>query len=517
MLPRRQVNYNHDIKTRMRSPLLSFFLPPMIPFILLLVPIVAAVAVPDANPLHFPLVRRQDPNPDLDYWAHAADSLRRKYGVNTPQRRQSTSAIPLTNQHRDASYLGTITVGTPPQAFQVILDTGSADLWVASTNCTTTCLPETPLYDGSRSSTFRTTGGAAGDVGILYGSGEVSGRLSSDNVGMGSFSVSSQVFIAVDTTSDGLLDGPVSGIMGFGFRTIASTRATPMWETLYNNNQLSSPLFSFWVKRLSNNPTATDLEPGGMLTLGGTNSSLYSGDIEFINMPSDVPPSFWLLTMTGFSINGQQISITRSTALSAIDTGTTLIGGPTADVNRIWRAVPQAQALSGVNAGYFAIPCSLEFTVTIAFGGKSWPISSDDMKLRTNNPNICIGSIFDLSLGSNAGGGGRGNPQWVVGDSFLKNVYSVYRANPPSVGFAQLSSLAGGSGPPASSSPSSTVIETTSTRLRAGASAVITGTPTSSDVTASSSGSRGSWKNRDMRCIVVGVVTSLVAGYLAIA
>ena len=41
------------------------------------------------------------------------------------------------------------------------------------------------------------------------------------------------------------------------------------------------------------------------------------------------------------------------------------------------------------------------------------------MKLRTNNPNVCVGSIFDLSLGSSAGGGGRGNPQWVVGDSFL--------------------------------------------------------------------------------------------------
>ena len=27
-----------------------------------------------------------------------------------------------------------------------------------------------------------------------------------------------------------------------------------------------------------------------------------------------------------------------------------------------------------------------------------------------------------------------------------KNVYSVYRATPPSIGFAQLSSLAGGSG-----------------------------------------------------------------------
>jgi cathepsin D len=290
--------------------------------------------------------------------------------------------------------------------------------------------------------------------------------------------------VAVDTTSDGLLDGPVSGIMGLGFQTIASTRATPMWEALLNDNKFSSPLFSFWITRFGNNPAATDLEPGGVMTLGGTNSSLFTGDIEFVNMPSNIPSSFWLLSMTSFTMNGQQISITPSTALSAIDTGTTLIGGPTADVRRIWAAVPEARPLSGANAGYFAIPCSLQLNVTIAFGGKSWPINSDDMKLRTNTANVCIGSIFDLSQGSSAGGGGRGNPQWVVGDSFLKNVYSVYRATPPSVGFAQLSSIAGGSGTPSGGGASST----------------------------QSSGS-SSLRNRYP---ILAIVTSLVAGYLAL-
>lgn len=43
----------------------------------------------------------------------------------------------------------------------------------------------------------------------------------------------------------------------------------------------------------------------------------------------------------------------------------------------------------------------------------------------------CVGSIFVYS-GSSSG------PGWIVGDTFLKNVYSVFRANPPSVGFAAL-------------------------------------------------------------------------------
>lgn len=37
---------------------------------------------------------------------------------------------------------------------------------------------------------------------------------------------------------------------------------------------------------------------------------------------------------------------------------------------------------------------------------------------------------------------GDGAPDWIVGDTFLKNVMSVYRYSPASVGFAALSSTA---------------------------------------------------------------------------
>ncbi len=52
-------------------------------------------------------------------------------------------------------------------------------------------------------------------------------------------------------------------------------------------------------------------------------------------------------------VNGQSISVrTGSAALSAIDTGTTLIGGPSDDVAAIWAAVPGA-TLSTANPGFY--------------------------------------------------------------------------------------------------------------------------------------------------------------------
>jgi cathepsin D len=105
--------------------------------------------------------------------------------------------------------------------------------------------------------------------------------------------------VNVQQTTSQLLDGSVAGILGLAFQSLASTKALPFWQALQNNNQLSSPEMSFWLTRFVNDNQAKNEEPGGVLTLGGTNSSLFKGDIQFLNMPSSTTPSFWLLEMSG--------------------------------------------------------------------------------------------------------------------------------------------------------------------------------------------------------------------------
>lgn len=101
--------------------------------------------------------------------------------------------------------------------------------------------------------------------------------------------------VAADTLSSGLLSGSLGGIMGLGFQTIASTGAKPFWQTLADGNQLSSPEMSFFITRFRGNASATTLEPGGTFTLGGVDTSLFSGSIEFLNLASTA--SFWLLNL----------------------------------------------------------------------------------------------------------------------------------------------------------------------------------------------------------------------------
>ncbi|KAK0225389.1 aspartyl protease [Armillaria fumosa] len=421
-----------------------------------------------AEPIHVS-IRNNGPR-QVDY-AAAADALRAKYGyfpASQSRKRQSTAGIadcPF-SKNTDASYFATVSIGTPAQSFDVILDTGSSDLWVADASCLS-CSSSTPLFDTQSSSTLKTASGSNSETTIRYGSGAVAGTLSADTVSMGGFNVTQQTFLAVDQTTSSLLSGSVSGIMGLAFEQIASTQATPFWQALVNGNQLTSPEMSFWLARHRGETNVQPEESGGVFTLGGTNSSLFTGDIEFVNMPVSTP-SFWLLELQGklplirvsaLTVQGKSVALTTSgtTALSAIDTGTTLIGGPSDDVAAIWAQVSGAQQARG-QQGLYTFPCNTNVDVTMSFGGKSWPINSQDMNLGpvTAGSNMCLGGIFDLTAGSNIPEG-TGNPGWVVGATFLKNVYSVFRdSNPPAIGFAQLSSAAGGSGTPGAAPSGST-------------------------------------------------------------
>lgn len=175
--------------------------------------------------------------------------------------------------------------------------------------------------------------------------------------------------VAVDDLSSGLIDGELSGIMGLAFVGIANSQALPFWQALVNNNQLTNPEFSFYITRFDNTPNAKTEEPGGVLTFGGTNSSLFQGDIDFQPFTLSGAGTFWLQTVSGayahvvesiiiqtcssgVIVNGNTVN-TGTGNSAAIDTGTTLIGAPTAAVNAIWGAVNGAVPLSGNMSGFY--------------------------------------------------------------------------------------------------------------------------------------------------------------------
>lgn len=385
---------------------------------------------------------------DWGAWAkHHKEVLEAKYGGGSSQQQKRGSGTNLlVNQGADSSYFGTIAIGTPPVAFDVVLDTGSADLWVADTSCVTGCTG-VPTFNPSSSSTFTNQ---SSSFQITYGSGQAAGSLGSDLVQMAGFSVSNQVFGVCDVVSDGLLTSPVSGLLGLAFETIATSKATPFWQTLVAQGAWDAPVMGFYLTRFNNVTSVQSLEPGGSFIMGSTDTSLYTGNIDFVDLP--VTGSYWILPLSTLTVQGTSISIASgSSSYAAIDTGTTLVGGPSDVIAEIYAQIPGSQAGSGNYQGYYTYPCDTSVQVSVSFGnGSSWSISPSDFQLSKLTQNTCLGAFFQLSTGSSA-------PNWIFGDTFLKNVYSVFRYNPASVGFAQLSSTAIKQNGVAGSLPSATI------------------------------------------------------------
>ena len=187
------------------------------------------------------------------------------------------TSVPITN-FMDAQYYGEVEIGTPPQKFQVVFDTGSSNLWVPSANCKLFSLPchLHNQYDASKSSTYAKNGT---DFAIRYGSGSLTGYLSSDTVTFGGLPIDAQTFTEA-TMEPGLafIAGRFDGILGMAYDTIAVEQVTPPFYNLLEQGQVKEPVFSFYLNRNANGTV------GGELVLGGSDPDHFTGEHTYVDV-----------------------------------------------------------------------------------------------------------------------------------------------------------------------------------------------------------------------------------------
>jgi len=221
------------------------------------------------------------------------ESLKSKYGSPAIEKR-ATGINDIVNLNSDSTYFGSLAIGTPPSAFNVILDTGSSDLWLAGTQCKT--CSHVPKFNALSSSTFTNL---SSSFSIKYGSGAASGSLAADTVEMAGFEIQQQPFAVVDEVSEGLLQDEISGLLGLAWSTIAESGKTPFVQALAEQpNMFNQPLFSFFLTRFLDVETDSDnpQQFGGQVAFGFTNASFYDGAIDFVDIPAG-QESFWLLPL----------------------------------------------------------------------------------------------------------------------------------------------------------------------------------------------------------------------------
>ncbi|XP_020038773.1 renin [Castor canadensis] len=330
----------------------------------------------------------------------------------------TTSPVVLTN-YLDTQYYGEIDIGTPPQTFKVIFDTGSANLWVPSTKCSplyTACEIHS-LYDSSESSSYMENGT---EFAIHYGSGKVKGFLSQDLVTVGGITVMQTFGEVTELPLIPFMMAKFDGVLGMGFPAQAVGGVTPVFDHIISQRVLKEDVFSVYYSR--------DFHLlGGELLLGGSDPQHYEGNFHYVSVSKI---GSWQITMKGVSV-GSTTLLCEEGCMAVVDTGASYISGPTSSL----RLVMEALGAEEQSTDEYVVNCNKVPTlpdISFHLGGRAYILTSADYVLQDSfrNDDLCTLALHGLDIPPPTG------PVWVLGASFIRKFYTEFDRHNNRIGFA---------------------------------------------------------------------------------
>ena len=307
-----------------------------------------------------------------------------------------------------------ISIGTPPQSFKVVLDTGSSNLWVPSRECGSIACYLHSKYDSGASSTYKSNGTK---FAIQYGSGSLSGFVSQDTVTIGNLKIAKQDF-AEATEEPGLAFafGRFDGILGLGYNSISVNKIVPPFYSMIDQKLIDSGVFAFY---LGYSEDGTDSEA----VFGGVNKEHYTGKITTIPLRRK---AYWEVDLDSIAL-GEDVAELENTGV-ILDTGTSLIALPS-QLAEMLNA--QIGAKKGYN-GQYSVDCDKRSSlpdVTFTLSGHPFTLPATDYILEISGS--CISTFMGMDFPEPTG------PLAILGDAFLRRYYSIYDLDNNTVGLAR--------------------------------------------------------------------------------
>ncbi|KAL1603843.1 hypothetical protein SLS60_005435 [Paraconiothyrium brasiliense] len=342
-----------------------------------------------------------------------------------------------------------VTVGTPPQKFSIMPDTGSPFTWVPSASspaCTPNC--PLPVWNPNASSTafdihfiFNASYGLTPDNIML-------GEFYNDTIGVGGVAVP-QHPVALVNVIDTIFDAQTWGIVGLGsqLQNREVNGSVVLWENLYRLGYISKRLFSVWLN-------SQDAKEGTIL-FGGIDESKTQGELKSTPLTSKIPTpagddfTAWSISLTSLirrdGQNGSEESVINTTYNAILDTGSPNMYVPQGLYDTI--AAPLDVTLRTYrNTSY--VPCSLRSSpdsLHFGFAGKDG----------AEGPQVCVPYseiIYPFGMPANLGEvrsengtelcylgvlSNNGSGIFLLGNSFIRSAYVVYDADDLQLQIAQ--------------------------------------------------------------------------------
>ncbi|KAJ5293889.1 hypothetical protein PENANT_c002G09320 [Penicillium antarcticum] len=321
----------------------------------------------------------------------------------------------LVDNFLNAQYFSEIQIGTPPQTFKVVLDTGSSNLWVPSSSCNSIACYLHTKYDSSSSSTYEKNGT---EFEIRYGSGSLSGFVSRDTLQIGDLKVKGQDF-AEATSEPGLAFafGRFDGILGLGYDTISVNKMVPPFYNMLNQKLLDEPVFAFYLGDANKEGDNSEA------TFGGVDESHYTGEMTKIPLRRK---AYWEVELNAIAL-GDNVAELEDTGV-ILDTGTSLIALPSTMAELLNKEIGATKGFTG----QYSVECEKRDSLpdlTFTLSGHNFTIGPYDYVLEVQGS--CISSFMGMDFPEPVG------PLAILGDSFLRRWYSVYDLGNSAVGLAK--------------------------------------------------------------------------------
>ncbi|KAL1747454.1 aspartic peptidase domain-containing protein [Schizophyllum fasciatum] len=315
----------------------------------------------------------------------------------------------------DLIYMSDINVGGKDYVVQ--LDTGSSDLWIKGDTY--------PLPNSDTS---------ALSVNVTYGIGWCNGSIAFADIEFANISIHEQAFLDVSTAQSPALSYQANGILGLGFTSLStidyalnstgSSKGRSLLYNLFEDNPSEPNFISFLMQRSTDD--TDDIE--GTFTVGE-----YVDEYKDVQKQTAIPtfpktaPNRWTVLVDYLFVGDKAISPTTSVpnvqvnqAVALLDSGTSYTYAPDDIVDAIYKNVDGAKFDSGL--GQWVLPCDAEIDMALQIGGQVFPLHPLDVTpTGLTDQSQCVGSFVPGSLTV-----AEGNFDWLIGDNFLRSVYSVY-------------------------------------------------------------------------------------------
>jgi hypothetical protein len=322
--------------------------------------------------------------------------------VNSITPTQANSAA-LYQDGTDYSYFAEIKFGSNGTPMYMLMDTGASSTWVMGKGCTTAACQTHNTFGAADSKTFQAS---TETFTIGYGTGNVNGTYATDKVSFAGFDLT-MAFGVSSYTSNEFSSFPMDGIMGLA-RTVGE-KPTVM-DVIINSKVLSSNIFGVNINRNS------DGSRNGAINFGAPDKTKYVGELGYTACTNSKE---WILKPDDVGTNGKGVGVT-SARKAYIDTGTSFIFLPPDDAKLLFATITGAKL--STDGTLYTVPCSTTTSIQFFFSGVAYAVSSKDwVGDKTADTTMCKSNIYPIAVIS--------ADSWLLGDTFLKNVYAVFDAD----------------------------------------------------------------------------------------